>query len=41
MHVLTAAAMWQLHLAASADYQGMRALASGAATCPAPAHPWL
>lgn len=34
MHVLVAAAMWQLHLGATADYQTMTALLSGAAQCP-------
>ncbi|KAL4451534.1 hypothetical protein ABPG75_007196 [Micractinium tetrahymenae] len=34
MHVLVAAAMWQLHLGATADYHTMTALLSGAAQCP-------
>ena len=35
MHVLAAAAMWQLHLGASADYRTVAALQTGAASCPA------
>ncbi|KAL4428814.1 hypothetical protein ABPG77_005252 [Micractinium sp. CCAP 211/92] len=34
MHVLVAAAMWQLHLGATADYHSVTALLSGAAQCP-------
>jgi hypothetical protein len=34
MHVLVAAAMWQLHLGASADYRTVNALLDGTAQCP-------
>lgn len=34
MHVLVAAAMWQLHLGATADYHTVTDLLSGAAHCP-------
>lgn len=34
MHVLVAAAMWQLHLGAAADYRAVVALESGEARCP-------
>jgi hypothetical protein len=35
MHVLVAAAMWQLHLGAAQDYSTIAALADGSMSCPA------
>ena len=34
MHVLVAAAMWQLHLGAAADYRTVSALLDGSMQCP-------
>ena len=34
MHLLVAAAMWQLHLGSAADYRSVSALLDGTAQCP-------